>query len=58
MVDVDGGEADTDTDTGTVHAGDLNVRRWHIASSRCAAEICRYRGIAEIDQAAPIKLDL
>src|SRR5450759_1999014 len=31
---------------------------WHIASFRCAAEFGRYRGIADIDQAAPIKLDL
>jgi hypothetical protein len=33
-------------------------RLWHIASSRCAAEFGRYRGIADIDQAAPINLDL
>jgi hypothetical protein len=31
---------------------------WHIASFRCAAEFGRNRGIADIDQAAPIKLDL
>src|SRR5260370_35623579 len=30
--------------------------RWHIASFRCAAEFDRYRGIADIGQAAPIKL--
>src|SRR5216684_3325657 len=30
---------------------------WHIASFRCAAEFGRYRGIADIDRAAPIKLD-
>jgi len=29
-----------------------------IASSRCAVEFGRYRGIADTDQAAPIKLDL
>jgi hypothetical protein len=34
------------------------VHTWHIASFRCAAEFGRYRGIADIDQAAPIKLDL
>src|SRR6267142_1939387 len=27
------------------------VDRWHIASFRCPAEFCRYRGIADIDQA-------
>jgi hypothetical protein len=31
---------------------------WHIASFRCAAEFGRYRGIADIDHAALIKLDL
>jgi len=31
---------------------------WHIASFRCAAEFDRYRGKADIDQAAPIRLDL
>jgi hypothetical protein len=31
---------------------------WHIASFRCAAEFGRYWGIADVDQAAPIKLDL
>lgn len=30
----------------------------HIASFRCAAELGRNRGIADIDQAAPINLDL
>jgi putative ABC transport system substrate-binding protein len=33
-------------------------RDWHIASFRCDAEFGRYRGKADIDQAAPIKLDL
>jgi len=31
---------------------------WHIASFRCDAEFGRYRAIADIDQAAPINLDL
>ena len=31
---------------------------WHIASFRCDAEFDLYRGIADIDQTAPIKLDL
>jgi hypothetical protein len=31
---------------------------WHIASFRCVAELGCYRGIADIDQAAPIQLDL
>ena len=35
-----------------------HVAYWHIASFRYDAEIGRYRGIADIDQAAPIKLDL
>jgi hypothetical protein len=35
-----------------------DFRYWHIASIRCAAEFGRSRGIADIDQAAPIKLDL
>jgi len=34
-----------------------DVRLWHIATFRCAAEFGRYRGIADIEQAAPIKLD-
>ena len=34
------------------------VHTWHIASFRCAAEFGRYWGIADVDQAAPIKLDL
>jgi hypothetical protein len=34
------------------------VRSWHIASFRCPAEFGRYRGIADIDQTAPIKPDL
>jgi hypothetical protein len=33
-------------------------RNWPIATFRCAAEFGRYRGIADIEQAAPIKLDL
>jgi hypothetical protein len=32
-----------------------NVRLWHIATFRCAAEFDRYRGMADIEQAAPIK---
>ena len=35
-----------------------DVRVWHIASFRCDAEFGRYRGKADIDQAAPIKLGL
>jgi len=27
-----------------------DVRFWHIASFRCAAEFCRYRGIADTDK--------
>jgi hypothetical protein len=35
------------------------VHTWHIASFRCDAEFGHYhRGIADIDQAAPINLDL
>jgi hypothetical protein len=33
-------------------------RLWHIASFRCDAEFGRYRAIADIDQTAPIKLNL
>src|ERR1700737_3903387 len=33
------------------------VHTWHIASSQRAAEFGHYRGIAAVDQAAPIKLD-
>jgi hypothetical protein len=36
----------------------LEFRFWHIASFRCEAEFVRYRGVADIDQATPIKLDL
>jgi hypothetical protein len=36
----------------------LHFRFWHIASLRCAAGFNRYRDIADIDEAAPIKLDL
>jgi hypothetical protein len=35
-----------------------HVGSWHIATFRCAAEFGRNRGIADIEQAAPIKLDL
>jgi len=35
-----------------------DVRSWRIASFRGDAEFGRYRGIADIDQAAPINLDL
>jgi hypothetical protein len=35
-----------------------HVRSWHIASFRGDAEFGRYRGIAAIDQAAPIKLEI
>jgi hypothetical protein len=31
---------------------------WHIASFRCDAEFGRYRGIADIEQAAPTIPDL
>jgi hypothetical protein len=34
------------------------VHTWHIASFRCDADFGRYRGIADIDQAASINLDL
>ena len=34
------------------------VAFWHIASFRCDTGFGRYRGMADIDQAAPIKLDL
>jgi hypothetical protein len=34
------------------------VAFWHISSSRCAAEFSRYRDMPDIDQAAPVKLDL
>jgi hypothetical protein len=37
---------------------DLNDRSWHITSFRCAAEVGRCRGIADIDQTVPINLDL
>jgi hypothetical protein len=33
------------------------VGSWHIASFGCAAEFSRYRRMADIEQAAPIKLD-
>jgi hypothetical protein len=33
-------------------------RLWRIASFCCDAEFGRYRGLADIDQAAPINLDL
>jgi hypothetical protein len=35
-----------------------HFRLWHIASFRGAAEFGRNRGIADIDQAAPTKLNL
>jgi len=38
--------------------GWMEVCLWRIASFRCDAEFGRYRGIADIDQAAPINLDL
>jgi hypothetical protein len=31
---------------------------WHIATFRFAAEFDRYQGMADIDQAAPINLEL
>jgi hypothetical protein len=34
------------------------VHTWPITSFRCAAEFGRYRDIADIEQAAAIKLDL
>jgi hypothetical protein len=37
---------------------DVDVRNWRIASFRGDAKFGRYRGIADIGQAAPIKLDL
>jgi hypothetical protein len=37
---------------------DANVAFWPIASFRCDAEFGRYRGTADIDHAAPIRLDL
>jgi hypothetical protein len=36
----------------------VDFRFWHVASFRGDAEFSRYRGIATIDQTAPIKLDL
>jgi hypothetical protein len=36
-------------------AGHLGI--WHTASFRCAAEFGRHRGIADVDQTAPTKLD-
>jgi hypothetical protein len=35
----------------------IDVACWHIASFRCDAEFGRHEGKADIDQAAPIKLD-
>ena len=35
-----------------------DVDFWHIATFRCAAEFGRYLGIADIEQAVPIKFDL
>jgi hypothetical protein len=35
-----------------------HLAAWHIASFCPAAEFDRNRGMADIDQAAPIKLDL
>jgi hypothetical protein len=32
-----------------------DFRTWHFATFRCAAEFDRYRGIADIEQTAPIK---
>jgi hypothetical protein len=31
----------------------IDVAYWHIATFRCDAELGRYRGIADIEQAAP-----
>jgi len=44
--------------TALLLARSRNDRLWHIASFRCDAEVGYYRGIADIDQAAPITLDL
>jgi len=41
-----------------IERGTSVVVRWHIATFRCAAEFGRYRGIADIEQAVPIKFDL
>jgi hypothetical protein len=35
-----------------------DVAFWHIASFRCDAEFGRYRGIADLKQPAPLKLNL
>jgi hypothetical protein len=35
-----------------------DVAYWPIATFRCVVEFGRYRGIADIESAAPIKLDL
>jgi len=34
-----------------------HLSSWLIASFRCALEFGRYRGMADIGQAAPIRLD-
>src|SRR6267142_531813 len=36
----------------------MDASWWHIASFRCAAGFGCYRGLADIDQASPIKLGL
>jgi hypothetical protein len=35
----------------------VHFRLWHIASFRCALKFDRYRDMADIDQAAPIRPD-
>jgi hypothetical protein len=36
----------------------LYIGYWHVASYRCDAKFGRYQAIADIEQTAPIKLDL
>jgi hypothetical protein len=35
-----------------------NVGQWHVAAFRCGAEFGRYRGIADIEHAAPIRFGI
>ena len=39
----------------TLGNGEWNFRCWHIASFQCDAEFGRYRGVADIDQAASVR---
>jgi hypothetical protein len=42
----------------TSHRAEQRCRPLAIASLRCTTEFGRYRGMADIDNAAPIKIDL